>query len=118
MIYLSGNHPFVKLSVHFPSGDAVDINCLVDTGFSGGLALPKKFQSHFPQDEFIESRFSLADGSEVGVDTTYTAVEYEGQKKEVAVVFVGDSEALVGIEFLDQMRFCLDLKNHKADLDF
>lgn len=118
MTYLSGKHPFVKLGVDLPKGGRVDINCLIDTGFSGGLALPKEFQSHFPQDELIESRFNLANGSEIAVDTTYTTVEYNSQKKEVAVVFMGDSEALVGVEFLDQMRFCLDLKNYEAELNF
>lgn len=118
MIYLSGKHPFVKLVINLPKGGQASVGCLVDTGFSGGLALPKEFQSHFPQDEFIESRFNLANGSEIAVDTTYTTVEYNGRKKEVAVVFIGDSEALVGVEFLDQMRFCLDLKNYTADLNF
>ncbi len=117
MTYLSGKHPFVRLDVDLPKGDRTKMSCLVDIGFSGGLALPKEFQNHFPQNDFIESHFNLANGSEVAVDTTYTTVEYGGQKKEVAVVFMGNSEALVGVEFLDQMRFCLDLKKYEIVLD-
>jgi len=117
MTYLSGKHPFVKLGVDLPKGGRVAIDCLIDTGFSGGLVLPKEFQTHFPQNGFIESHFTLANGSEVVVDTTYTTVKYNSREKEVAVVFMGDSEALVGVEFLDQMRFCLDLKEYKVELD-
>lgn len=37
--------------------------------------------------------------------------------KEVAVVFMGDTQGLVGVEFLDQMNFCLDLKKRRVELN-
>lgn len=117
MPYLVGKHPFVKLKVKLPKGNKwTQIECLIDTGFSGGLVLSLSFQKFFPNNEFIEARYLLADNSEITVDTTYTLIEYSGRKKEVAVVFMGDSQGLVGVEFLDQMKFCLDLKKRTVEL--
>lgn len=117
MLYLVGKHPFIKLKVKLPKVKVwKEIDFLIDTGFSGGIVLPVKFKDYFQSNEFIEARYLLADNSEITVDTTFTAAEYEGKRKEVAVVFMGDSESLAGVEFLDQMKFCLDLKKNKVDL--
>ena len=117
MPYLIGKHPYLKLKVKLPKGRKwLAIECLIDTGFSGGLVLPLKYQKYFPENEFIEAHYLLADNSEITVDTTYTFVDFEGNKKEVAVVFMGDNQGLVGVEFLDQMKFCLDLKQKTAEL--
>ena len=116
MLYLIGRHPFIKLEVKLPEKRWIEIDCLIDTGFSGGLVLPKKFKESFLEDEFIEARFVLANGSEIMAEASYTKVRYKKIEKEVAVVFMGDSEGLVGVEFLDQMKFCLDLKKNKVEL--
>ena len=117
MPYLIGRHPFLKLKVKFPKkGNWETIECLIDTGFSGGLVLPLSTKINFPNNEFIEARFLMADNSEIIVDATFTLVEYSGKKKEVAVVFMGDNQGLVGVEFLDQMKFCLDLKKNMVKL--
>lgn len=119
MPYLVGKHPYVKLKVKLPKGNKwLGIDCLIDTGFSGGIVLPLTLKDYFVTKEFIEARFLLADNSEITVDITYTLVEYKEKKKETAVVFMGDFQGLVGVEFLNQMRFCLDLKKNKAELNF
>ena len=117
MIYLSGNHPFLRLKIKLPKDGWKAVECLVDTGFSGGISLPQKFRENFSEDKFIEMRLTLADGSEIMTDATYTKVEYNKKEKDVSVVFIGDSGSLIGVEFLDQMKFCLDLKEKKVSLD-
>ena len=117
MPYLIGKHPFLKLKVRPPKRNRwIYIECLIDTGFSGGLVLPLSYKKDFPNNEFIEARYLLADNSEITVDATYTVVDYESFKREVAVVFMGDSQGLVGVEFLDQLKFCLDLKDKTVEL--
>lgn len=117
MNYLRDKHPFLQLKLKLPSLGWTPLECIIDTGFSGGLALPKQFRTEFPEDEFIESRYTLADGSEVVVDTTYSTVLYETHKKDIALVFMDGDDNLVGIEFLDQMRFYLDLIDYKVSLE-
>lgn len=117
MPYLIGKHPFIKLKVKLPKGNRWhEIECLIDTGFSGGLVLPSTFKDFFPNNEFIEAHYLLANNSEIIVDTTFTLIEFSGRKKDVAVVFMGENQGLVGVEFLDQMKFCLDLKKRKVEL--
>lgn len=116
MTYLLGKHPFIKLKVKLSQNTWHEVECLIDTGFSGGLALPLDFKKYFPKKEFVDSRFILANGTEVTVETTYTTVEFETSRKEVAVIFMGESDSLVGVEFSDQMRFCLDLYRQRVEL--
>ncbi len=116
MMYLRGKHPFIKLKVKLDLKRWVDLDCLIDTGFSGGLAIPEHYKISFPASKFIEAQFVLADGSTVSVDTTITQVRFNSYEKEIAVVFMGDSDSLVGVEFLDQMRFCLDLILNSVEL--
>src|SRR3989338_615069 len=117
MPYLIGRHPFLKLKVLLPKNNKWNtLECLIDTGFSGGVVLPLKFQKYFPENEFIEAHFILADNSEITVEATFTVVEYSGKKKDVAVVFMGDSQSVVGVEFLNQMKFCLALRKNKVEL--
>lgn len=118
MTKLIGKHPFVILRVKLPKNKWTQFTCLIDTGFSGGIALPQKFQDYFPSNTFIKANFILADGNGLTVESTFTSVEYKGKRKEVSVVFIGDSDSLVGVEFLDKMKFCLDLKKNKVELDF
>jgi len=68
MPYLIGKHPYLKLKVKLPKGRKwLVIECLIDTGFSGGLVLPLKYQKYFPENEFIEAHYLLADNSEITV---------------------------------------------------
>lgn len=50
------------------------------------------------------------------VDTTFTTVRYDSKKKDVSVAFLGEDDSLVGVEFLEEMKFCLDLKERKIEL--
>lgn len=59
MTYLLGKHPFIKLTVKLDQKRWVDLDCLVDTGFSGRLAIPEHYKTSFPASEFIEAQFVL-----------------------------------------------------------
>ena len=117
MTYLIGKHPYLSIKVVLQRNKWKKVECLIDTGFSGGLSLPNEFRDYFQSRDFFEAHLKLADGSEVTVDATFTKVKFENETREIDVIFMGDSEALVGIEFLDQMKFCLDLKEHRVTLE-
>ena len=117
MTYLKGKHPFLTLKVKL-GNKWETMECLIDTGFSGGLVIPLRLKSYFPENQFVEARFVLADNSEVAADSTIAKVRFEGKEKDVAVVFMDEGDSLVGVEFLDQMIFCLDLKKRKVSLSF
>jgi len=115
MTYLVEKTPYMRLEFARPDGDWEEIDALIDTGFSGGLALPNEYENLFSEDEFFEQRFVLADGSLTTVNTTFTAVGFNKHEKDVAVVFMPSDEALVGTEFLDGAKFCLDLETYTVE---
>ena len=116
MIFIRNNQPFVRLKVKFPKNDWRIFEFLVDTGFTAGITLPHKYSEYFPKDKFVRAKFILAAGSEFITDSIPTEVRYGKITKEVLIVFIGDSMNLAGVEFLNQLNFCLDLKNRKATL--
>lgn len=116
MPYLLGKHPFVTLKVKVPEKGWVVRRCLIDTGFSGGITLPDELKDYFPINKLVETHFTLADDSEVTVDSIPVNIEYEKHRKEILAIFMGTKESLVGIEFLDQMKFCLNLREKKVEL--
>ncbi|MBI1869487.1 hypothetical protein HYS11_00775 [Candidatus Gottesmanbacteria bacterium] len=116
MIYLWRKQPYIKLQILLPPNKWHDIDCLIDTGFSAGLSIPESFKKSFPANKFVEADFILADGSGVKVDTILTRVKFGDSEKEIIAAFMGKDDCLLGVEFLDQMRFCLDLKKYRVEL--
>jgi len=88
MTYLLGKHPYITLKVLFQKDKWKKVDCLIDTGFSGGLSLPREYQGHFRKQVFIETHLLLADGSEIAADATYTKIRFNGKEKEVDVLYL------------------------------
>lgn len=98
MTHLVGKHPFITVRVKLQKTTKWHrLDCMIDTGFSGGLILPENLQKYFNPEQFIEAHFLLADESEITVSSTYTLVEFYGKRKDVAIVFMGNSGGLAGI---------------------
>lgn len=116
VIYLGPKlHPYVQVTA-IGARRNFRLNCLIDTGFAGGIALPLRLKEKlkFP---FICTRvWKLADGSEIELDVFAGKVKFSEKQKEIAVIFIGREEGIVGIEFLKGMRFVLDLKEKKVEL--
>lgn len=116
MIYLSLNyHPHAKIKVKFDQ-EWKEIDCLVDTGFSGGISLPEKYLLLLKSPSRWRQSFELADGSEVEYNLYKLKVCCGNKKKIVSAIFSKSDGALPGIEFLNGLRFLLDLKKYKVSL--
>lgn len=115
-VYLSSRqHPYARASLPGVDED-VELDCLIDTGFAGGIAIPNDLKDEFNFPSIGRRVWELADGSEIELEILAGRVKFEGVEKEVAVLFIGRREGLVGIEFLKGMRFLLDLKIGKVEL--
>lgn len=112
----SRNHARVKIKARTKSGWQV-IDCLIDTGFSSGLALGESLLSRFGLQPVAEQEFELADGSSVFFDIFKTRTKFKNQGKDVLAVFTKSKDNLVGLEFLDNFKFVLDLKEKRISLD-
>lgn len=109
----SEKHPRIKVKVSLSSSEQID--CLIDTGFSGGISLPESLK---PTEKIVGyQEYELADGSRVVFDLYEAKVTYNGVSKLVTAIFSKSEDALIGIEFLEGFRFILDLKLFKTSLE-
>ncbi len=116
MIYLSATrHPFVQIDIRF-ANSLKTIDCMIDTGFSAGIALPEKYFPLIDQQSKWKQSFELADGSLVTFDLHKLVVRYGKTTKTLSALFTKGNDALVGIEFLQGFRFLLDLRDNTVEL--
>ncbi|OGG26419.1 hypothetical protein A2960_06085 [Candidatus Gottesmanbacteria bacterium RIFCSPLOWO2_01_FULL_39_12b] len=116
MIYLSASHhPHAKVHVKFNNTWST-VDCLIDTGFSSGIALPVKYLSLINERAKWRQSFELADGSLVELDVYKLSIRYADKTKIVSAIFSQGKDALLGVEFLDGYSLFLDLKNYKVSL--
>ena len=109
------NNPHLKLEVFISSWVAVD--CLIDSGFSGGIALPISLHSAFRQKPVAYQEYELADGSFTTFSIYKARVRFKNVNKEITLLFTKSKEGLVGIEFLIGFRLVLDLKKFQIELN-
>ena len=116
-VYLSENHyPHVKLNLGKGKKE-VKVDCLIDTGFSSGIALSQRLQSKLKLASVARQDFEMADGSIVPFDVYLVDTTYKNVKKKLVLVFTKSDDNLVGMEFLNGFRFLLDLKDYQITLD-
>ena len=109
-------NPHVKINIYLSSWITVD--CFIDTGFAGGISLPKHYQKFFQFKKPITfQRFILADGSTKLYPIYETKVKYKNKEKIILIFFSSGKESLVGIEFLLGFKFILDLKKFSVTLE-
>lgn len=111
----SQKHPRVNVLVELHSHETID--CLMDTGFSGGISLPLRYRKNFTRKAIAFQEYELADGSRVTFDLYEITVSYRKTSKMLLAFFTNGDDPLVGIEFLDGFRFILDLKKSLVTLD-
>ena len=116
-VYLSKNHyPYVKLNLG-KGKKRIKVDCLIDTGFSSGIALSQDLQNKLKLTPLARQDFEMADGSIVPFDVYLIDVAYKDVRKKLVLVFTKSDDNLVGMEFLDDFRSLLDLKEYKVVLD-
>lgn len=115
VVYLSPhNTPRAIVTVAFATPITVD--CIIDTGFTGGIALPLSYQASFSQAPSTYQQYQMADGSYTTFRLYTVAVTYDKITKDVTLFFINNSESLVGIEFLTGFRLLMDLQKRKIEL--
>ncbi|MBI3384667.1 hypothetical protein HY030_00555 [Candidatus Gottesmanbacteria bacterium] len=109
------NNPHIKVEFFAPDRELAD--CLIDTRFSGGLALPERFHSKFKDPPIAYQEYELADGSLTTFSIYRCKVKFKAIIKEITLVFTNSSEGLMGREFLNGFKMVLDLKKYQITLE-
>ena len=108
-------HPYAIFTL-LGANEGVELGCLIDTGFAGGVSVPEKLKQSFNFPLIGRRTWELADGSQIELEVYLGKVKADGEEKEIGIIFTDGNEGLVGIEFLRGKRFILDLKTSTVEL--
>ena len=84
----------VSLPVQGPAGHTLEIDAVIDTGFSRFLTLPSEFVAELGLALTGVNRVFLADGSEATVDVYEVTVIWDGQARNV-LAYAADTDPLI-----------------------
>ncbi len=99
----------IPLAVRGPSGDALSLNAVVDTGFTHHLTLPPKLVRELQLPFAGTIDFELADGSESEFDVYFGEVQWDGQWQEI-VVAAANGGALVGMDLMQDRHLHIEVR--------
>ena len=102
--------PVLVLDVQGPSGQASEIEAIIDTGFTGFLTVTPALATALELALEGTSRAILADGSEVTFDIYDVAVLWDGQSRYV-LADAADTTPLVGMRMLDRHNLNIDVED-------
>ena len=100
----------ISLTVQGPSGQAGEIEAVVDTGFTGFLTVTPALATELGLDLRGTSRATLADGSEVTFPQYGVAVLWDGQARYIEAD-AADAIPLVGMRMLDRHNLNVDVED-------
>ncbi|MEX2213948.1 MAG: hypothetical protein WD768_07460 [Phycisphaeraceae bacterium] len=98
----------VRLRVIGPRGDAILVDFVLDTEFSGALSLPSKYIRQLKLEWYHETAAILADGSTVAFDVFDGAVEWHGTIVAVKID-AAEGDPMIGMELMQGHRVTLDI---------
>ena len=114
--YLDQHHnPRLQIQVKLSTWETLD--CLIDTGFSGGIALPQKAQKKLDSKPIAFQEYELADGSHKIFTLYKIESRFNHRQKLITGFFTESNEGLVGIEFLTGFYLELNLKRFTISLE-
>ena len=89
-------------------GDGAAIECVVDTGFDGGLMLPRAFVSQIQIPIVGELTFEMVGGAKMSAQIGLTNIKWLGELREVEVIVSKGDDALIGTELLIATTLIID----------
>ena len=115
-VYLSENYS-PRTSIQVLADTAFEVDCLIDTGFSGGLLLPITYKKYFKKVKTsLKQEYILGNGKKVEYSLYLVEVKFNGNSKKVFALFNRNADAILGIEFLKGLKLDLNLKDNSISL--
>ena len=98
----------ISLTLQGPSGQAREIEAVIDTGFTGFLSLPSALVTELELPFLTNESAMLADGSLVRFSVHDAMAFWDGQPKRV-YVHLSDATPLVGMRMLDSYNLNIEV---------
>jgi predicted aspartyl protease len=102
--------PRISIGIKAPKTWTI-VDCLIDTGFSSGIALGLSLLPKLQPQKIAEQEFELADGSRIFFNVYVVKIRENGKIRELPAIFTESKDHLVGMEFLLGHRLMIDLKS-------
>ncbi len=104
----AGRKPLLPLRVRGPGGTTLDVTVVMDTGFTGILALPAAVIAKLGLHPTIDSVYELADGTPVTIPQYQAEVEWGPTWLSIRALAIG-REPLLGMRLLDGHRVYMEV---------
>lgn len=101
-------HPMLALTLVTPTGERVDVQAMIDTGFRDSLMLPRATFDRVRRSSPVATTTTLADERSASHRQALVEVDFCGERKEV---YAGDlsEETFVGMDLLEGYRLTIDV---------
>lgn len=90
--------------------------CVIDTGFSGALMLPRSFIAQLQAQQIGTEFFTLAGGQEIESEIFVLSIIWLGKQKLINVVASNAEDALIGTELLQNSVLHIDYVTSKVEI--
>ena len=100
----------ISLTVQGPSGQAREVEAVIDTGFNGFLSLPSALVTELGLPFLTSESAILADGSLVRFSVHDAMALWDGQPRRV-YAHLSDTTPLVGMRLLDRHNLNIDVED-------
>ncbi|ETX00225.1 hypothetical protein [Candidatus Entotheonella palauensis] len=105
----AGSQPWVSLTLMGSHGQIVEFEAIIDTGFDGGLCLPRSLAEQIALQEMGMQRVELADGSQHIEPLFLGEVVFDGVRQWADISLTQGADALLGTALL---------KNYQLEIRF
>jgi predicted aspartyl protease len=89
------------IEVKFPGGAAIE--CVVDTGFDGGLMLPRTLAEGLQVHLLGELVFEMVGGARMSAPVGLANIEWLNKSREIEVILGRGNDVLIGTELLAEL---------------
>ncbi len=101
----------IDLRIRGLGNQEVQVEVVIDTGFTGFLTLPKRLLDNLGLAFIGTTQAMLADGNEVPLDVFETVVLWDDQEKTV-VALAAEGSPLVGMAMLAGYRVTMEMEDN------
>ena len=92
--------------------DRAATECIVDTGFDGGLMLPRAFLLQIHTPIIGELTFEMVGGTTMSAEVGLIEIDWLGSLRQVEVIISEGNDALVGTELLIATTLVIDYRSN------
>lgn len=98
----------LPLNIRGPGGREVEVQAVLDTGFSGNLTLPSPLVDVLSLSYYGQAEARLGDGTTVVLEKYSGITTWDGREREI-IILMADGDPLIGMALLHGNRLTIEV---------